>query len=69
MLLSFLRIDSFSDRAGTRITLAFISNLLLLFLWRGQSQLGLQSSVLLGQVEELPRGKPLAWSGDGIPQS
>jgi hypothetical protein len=33
------------------------------------SQLGLQSSVLLGQVEELPRGKPLARSGDGIPQS
>jgi hypothetical protein len=33
------------------------------------SQLGLQSSVLLGQVEDLPRGKPLARSGDGIPQS
>jgi len=26
--------------------------------------LSLQSSVLLGQVEELPRGKPLARSGD-----
>jgi hypothetical protein len=43
----------------------------LLFLWLGPlpSQLGLQSSILLGQVKELPRGKPLAWSGDGIPQS
>src|SRR3984893_10035371 len=62
---------SFSNRAGTRITLPFIGNLLLLFLWLGPlpSQFGLQSSVLLGQVEELPRGKPLAWSGDGIPQS
>src|ERR1700732_861537 len=62
---------SFSDRAGTRITLSFISNLLLLFLCLGPlpSQLGLQSSVLLGQVEELPRGKSLARSGDGIPQS
>jgi hypothetical protein len=47
---------SFSDRSGTRITLPFISNLLLLFLRLGllPSQLGLQSSVLLGQVEELP---------------
>jgi len=55
----------------TRITLPFISNLLLLFLWLGPlpSQLGLQSSVVLGQVEKLPRGKPLARSGDGIPQS
>src|ERR1700738_5659783 len=62
---------SFSDRAGTRITLPFISYLLLLFLCLGPlpSQLGLQSSVLLGPVEELPRGKPLARSGDGIPQS
>jgi hypothetical protein len=33
------------------------------------SQFGLQSSVLLGQVEELPSGKPLARSGDGLPQS
>jgi hypothetical protein len=33
------------------------------------SHLGLQSSVLFGQVEELPRRKPLAGSGDGIPQS
>jgi hypothetical protein len=31
------------------------------------SQLGLQSSALLGQVEELPRKKPRARSGDGIP--
>src|SRR6202048_1224551 len=62
---------SFSDRADTPIILPFISNLLLLFLCLGPlpSQLGLQSSVLLGQVEELPRGKPLARSGDGIPQS
>src|SRR3984893_11221463 len=62
---------SFSDRAGTRIALPFISNLLLLFLWLGSlpSQLGLQSSIFLGQVEKLPRGKPLAWSADGIPQS
>jgi hypothetical protein len=37
----------------TRITLPYISNLLLLFLWLDllPSQLGLQSSVLLGQVE------------------
>jgi hypothetical protein len=44
---------------------------LFLFLWLDllPSQLGFQSSVLFGQVEELPRGKPLAWSGDGIPQS
>src|SRR3984893_2309992 len=64
---------SFSDRDGTRITLPFINDidLLLLFLWLGplQSKLGLQISILLGQVEELPRRKPLAWSGDGIPQS
>src|ERR1700730_6893627 len=62
---------SFSNRAGTRITLPFISNLLLLFLWLGPlpSQLGLQSSILRGEVEELPRRKPLARSGDGLPQS
>ena len=33
------------------------------------SQLGFYTSVLLCQVEELPRGKPPAWAGDGIPQS
>src|ERR1700737_16106 len=62
---------SFSDRADPPIILPFISNLLLLFLCLGPlpSQLGLQSSFLLGQVEGPPRGKPLARSGDGIPQS
>src|ERR1700738_1713411 len=62
---------SFSDRAGTRITLPFISNLLLLFLWLGPlpSPLGLQSSIPRGEVEGLPRSKPVARSGDGLPQS
>src|ERR1700720_2041239 len=62
---------SFSDRAVIGIKLAFISNLLLFFLRLAPllSHSGFQSSVLRGQVEEFPRGKPLARSGDGIPQS
>ena len=41
---------------------------MLLFLWLGllPSQRGFQSSVLLSAVEELPGGKPLARSGDGM---
>jgi hypothetical protein len=60
--------DVFSIRLETRCPVG-ISNLLLLFLWFGPlpSQRGLKSSVLLGQVEELPTGKSLARSGDGIP--
>jgi hypothetical protein len=32
-------------------------------------QFGLQGSVFLGQIEELPTRKPLARPGEGIPQS
>jgi hypothetical protein len=57
---------SFSDRADDRITLP-ISNLLLLLVWIGPlpSELDLRSSVRFRN----PRGKPLARSVDGIPQS